>query len=91
MDIIYTSAYGKAVVACFALQVLTPLYKLTRQLMAHGRRDNQPQSSGLLSGVFNFVSREIESFVTTATGREVGIFHLVLATLTNAFTATETS
>lgn len=56
-----------------------------------GRRDNRPQSSGLLSGVFNFVSREIESFVTTATGGEVSIVYLMLATLTNAFTGTETS
>lgn len=29
---------------------------------------NPPQSTGLLSGVFSFVSREIESFVTNATG-----------------------
>jgi hypothetical protein len=27
-----------------------------------------PQSSGFLSGVFTFVSREIEGFLTTATG-----------------------
>ncbi|KIM84785.1 hypothetical protein PILCRDRAFT_817582 [Piloderma croceum F 1598] len=41
--------------------------------MARERRNMHPQasSSDLLSGVFSFVSREIESFVTTATGGEV--------------------
>ena len=33
-----------------------------------GRRQSQPQTPGIFSGVFNFVSREIESFVTNATG-----------------------
>ena len=81
---------SEVVVACFALQALTPLCKLMARGRV-GRRENQPQSSGLLSGVFNFVSREIESFVTTATGGEVCTIHLVLATPTNALTGSETS
>lgn len=37
---------------------------------------SQSHSSGILSGVFSFVSREIESFVTSATGGEVSVIVL---------------
>ena len=39
--------------------------------MARERQTQSSSSAGLLSGVFSFVSKEIESFVTTATGGEV--------------------
>jgi hypothetical protein len=44
--------------------------------MVRERGDIHPQTSsqGLLSGVFSFVSREIECFVTSATGGEVSYF-----------------
>lgn len=47
-----------------------------------GRRPSQAQASGILSGMFSFVSREIESFVTSAAG---GSAEVSLCTLSYIF------
>ena len=48
--------------------------------MARERQGTQSSTAtgGLLSGVFSFVSREIESFVTSATGGEVRCFNFII-------------
>lgn len=53
------------------MQELCHIFATLAPTMAQNELDQQRrQQNGLLSNVFSFVSREIESFVATATGGE---------------------